>query len=340
MAEKQVMQKYNNYALLPHPLIWLNMRKALISLTLLVIAALTGALLGCARQAEPLRDARQALGTIVSVTAWPADNANAESLTAIDSAYSAMSAVEGVLNVHDPDSVIATIPAGSESLPAEASAIISAVERLGVEQYFSPHLFEVVALYDFEGEGRVPTETELRAALIRPRYDFGGAAKGLALDEAASVLARSPAIGAALVSAGSTTITTGEKPDGSPWRIGVEHPREPGQTIAAITARGEISVSTSGDYQRYFMRDEVRYHHILDPTTGRPAQGLRSLTVVGEIPGLDSDILSTALFVMGQKAATTYARKHGLGLVLVTDQGETLIVDGPAEATWQITQPD
>lgn len=309
-------------------------------ITLLVVAALTGALLGCARSPEPLRDAREALGTIVSVTVYPAENGEEESLTAIDSAYSAMSAVESVLNVHDPDSVIAATPVGSESLPAEAAAIISATQRLGVERYFSPYLFEVVALYDFEGTGRVPTETELRAALNRPRYDFGGAAKGLALDESIDALARSPAIEAALVTAGSTTITTGEKPDGSPWRIGVEHPRDPAQTIAAITARGAISVSTSGDYQRYFIHNGTRYHHILDPRTGLPVQGLRSLTVVGEIPGLDSDILSTALFVMGQEAAAAYARKHGLGLVLVTGQGETLIVDGPAEATWQITQED
>ena len=332
------MQKYNNYALLPHPLIWPKMRKTPIGLTLLVIAALTSALLGCARSPEPLRDGRQALGTIVSITAWPAENAREESLAAIDSAYSAMGAVEGVLNVHDPDSAIAALPAGSEDLPAEASAIISAVERLGVERYFSPYLFEVVALYDFEGEGRVPAKDELRAALDKPRYDFGGAAKGLALDEAAAVLARSRAIEAALVTAGSTTLTTGEKPDGSPWRIGVEHPRDPAQTIAAITARGAISVSTSGDYQRYFVRNDIRYHHILDPETGLPAQGLRSLTVVGEIPGLDSDILSTALFVMGREAATAYAREHGLGLVLVTDQGETLVVDGPTEAIWQITR--
>jgi len=306
--------------------------------TLLIVVALAGALLGCTRPPEPLRDAREALGTIVSVTAYPAESGEEESLAAIDSAYSAMLAVEKVLDAHDPDSVIAATPVGSESLPVEAAAIISAVQRLGVDRYFSPYLFEVVALYDFEDEGRVPTETELRAALERPRYDFGGAAKGLALDEAINELARSPAIEAALVTAGSTTITTGKKPDGSLWRIGVEHPRDPAQTIAAITARGTISVSTSGDYQRYFVRNEIRYHHILAPETGLPARGLRSLTVVGEIPGLDSDILSTALFVMGQEAATAYARKHGLGLVIVTGQGETLVVDGPAEATWQVTR--
>jgi thiamine biosynthesis lipoprotein len=94
--------------------------------------------------------------------------------------------------------------------------------------------------------------------------------------------------------------------------------------VAIITGEptGTLNVSTSGDYQLYFERDGVRYHHILDPATGQPARGLRSLTVFGHLSGLDADILSTALFVAGRDSALAYAREHGVGLYLVDDRGE------------------
>ncbi|MDZ4178902.1 MAG: FAD:protein FMN transferase, partial [Coriobacteriia bacterium] len=205
-----------------------------------------------------------------------------------------------------------------------------------VREYFSPQLRGVTAAWAFESGGQVPSAGELAAALTDPRYDFGGAAKGLALDEAAATLLDSRVVDAALITAGSTTVTLGSKPDGEPWRIGVEHPREPGETIATIESPGTISVSTSGDYQRFFERDGARYHHILDPATGLPARGLQSLTVIGEIPGLASDILSTALFVAGPDVAISYAEENGLGLVLVDDEGRIQIVPGPDNASWTI----
>lgn len=310
-----------------------------------IVVALLAALLaltttGCARTPQPTLDARNALGTVVSVTAYPAQGAeDAEALRpAINSAYERMLEVELALNVHDPDSAIARYNAEGGSVPPEAEAILAAIERLGVGAYFSPHLLEVVALYDFEGERNVPSPDELATALASRRYDFGGAAKGLALDQAAEELSASPDIQAALLTAGSTTITLGGKPDGSPWRIGIEDPRDPETTFASIETRVDLTVSTSGDYQRYFERSGVRYHHILDPATGLPASGLRSLTVVGEISALDSDILSTALFVMGPSAAEDYARSHGLGLVMVTSDDEVIVIEGPTGVEWTITE--
>jgi len=82
----------------------------------------------------------------------------------------------------------------------------------------------------------------------------------------------------------------------------------------------------------------VLYHHILHPATGKPARGLRSLTVVGGETGLDSDILSTALFVMGVDRAEAYAREHGLGLFIVDDEGRTRIVPGPEGVAFSIEE--
>jgi thiamine biosynthesis lipoprotein len=159
--------------------------------------------------------------------------------------------------------------------------------------------------------------------------DFGGAAKGLGLDRAAAALRGEAGVEAAIISAGSTTIAMGSKPDETPWKIGIEDPRDPETVIAVVESAGDVIVSTSGDYQRYFEDDGTRYHHILDPTSGMPAPGTRSLTVVGTTSGLDSDILSTALFVMGPERARAYAEREGLGLYVIDDEGRTLVTPGP-----------
>lgn len=300
--------------------------------TLLMLAA-------CGPRSEPVQDTREALGTVVSLTLYGSDT-KAMRGTA-DSAYVAMAEVEAELDVHAPTSAISRVNAADtpefEALPESAETVLGTICALEVREWFSPQLFATLELWDFEGAGHVPTDEELTSALADLRYDFGGAAKGLAIDEAAVALREGGAVDAALISSGSTTLAFGTKPDGEPWRIGVEDPRNPEVVVATIEARGDIAVSTSGDYQRAFERDGVRYHHILDPATGLPARGLRSLTVIGDIPGLDSDILSTALFVAGQHAATSYAEAHGLGLVLVDEQDRTHIVPGPKSATWQVS---
>lgn len=322
-------------------------------------------LTGCDRAPEPVMDSREALGTVVAITAYPADDAeDAATQAGLDDAYDAMAWIEKALDAYDPDSTVAKINSSSEgTLPPEALEILESRETLGVTEEFSPYLLEVIRLYDFEGTGTVPPAGKLHRAVLAVNgwtldgayvrngahsrrsfvdafpsgLDFGGAAKGLALDDAATAL-QSAQVDAALITAGSTTITFGEKPDGEPWRIGVEDPRDPDAIIATVEAPAGVTVSTSGDYQRFFEVDGVRYHHILDPRTGEPARGMRSLTVVGADTGLDSDILSTALFVMGPDKATTYAEEHDLGLVIVDDEGRVQIVPGPANASWEIVE--
>jgi thiamine biosynthesis lipoprotein len=174
-----------------------------------------------------------------------------------------------------------------------------------------------------------PTGTVSRLATAA--LDFGGAAKGLAIDRAMSRMRETPGVRALMITAGSSTQVWGAKPDGTPWRIGVEDPRETGRTIAIIgsSGPGPMNVSTSGDYQLFFERDGVRYHHILDPATGRPARGLRSLTVYGSLTGLDADILSTALFVMGPSGLREAAQTHRIGIYAVDDRGRVIAFSAP-----------
>lgn len=372
--------------------------RALSAIGLVLLAATIAATVtGCSKTSEPIVESREALGTVVGITAYPVasadDSATAE---AVEKAYTDMRVAEIALDAYatqlwidsrfelgyDPEperyaqSIVSfnTNPFLWRVLPAQAERLIERIDSLGVSKQFSPGLFEVIALYGFEESGTVPAEETLAYAveiastfrtrmtvgareatfetsstatppaladdpvwsIPRAGIDLGGAAKGYAIDQAVDALQTSEVIDAALVTAGSTTATFGEKPDGEPWRVGVEHPREPEKLTATIEGSGAFTVSTSGDYQRYFERDGVRYHHILDPADGKPARGIQSLTVVGVINAADSDILSTALFVMGLEDATTYAEEHDLGLVVVDDQGQVHVVPGPEGRNWEI----
>jgi len=172
-------------------------------------------------------------------------------------------------------------------------------------------------------------------ASTRPGLDFGGASKGLAIDRAMARLRRTRGVTGAMISAGSSTQVWGAKGDGEHWRIGIEDPRETGTVLAVIGAEAPaapVNISTSGDYQLFFERDGIRYHHILDPATGRPARGLRSLTVYGAMSGLDADILSTALFVMGPNAAKEWADRNHVGIYAVDDRGRVVVVSAPKDA--------
>jgi thiamine biosynthesis lipoprotein len=323
-------------------------------ITALALALLLLAPAGCSRADEPVTVSGLALGTIVTIEVYGADRAAAEN--AAHDAYAAISAVERELDAYSATSTIAAInadPFDWHRLPPDALLIDSAVERLGVSGSFSPYMLGVVRLYDFGGADHVPTEGELSAALMTasmpehdgerfrfvgissstavPGLDYGGAAKGLALDAARESL-RVASVSGALITAGSTTLTLGSKPDGTPWRIGVEDPRDPNIVRLVAEWTGEATLSTSGDYQQYFEVDGIRYHHILDPETGTPARGTRSLTVVGRISGTDSDILSTALFVGGPDAALAYAKAHGIGVYIIDSEGRTHIAPAPADS--------
>jgi len=308
----------------------------------LIASALLFPITGCSSQAQPDITTRDVLGTAVTITAYAANTTDSSKATG--RAFAAMSAVERELSPYDTSSTIAAFnraPLSSHPLPPDALAIVARVKALGVEAQFSPALFGVTALYDFGGVGTVPSDSTLRSAIDAartfrtapdgtaafgsgqttgtPGLDFGGASKGLALDRAAIALAGRPV----LLTAGSSTLAFGAKPDGEPWRVGIEDPREVGRVLEVVSSAATLSVSTSGDYQTYFEHDGVRYHHILDPLTGRPARGLRSLTVFGTMSALDADILSTALFVMGRQKAIAYAGEHHVGIFLVDDTGAT-----------------
>ena len=139
--------------------------------------------------------------------------------------------------------------------------------------------------------------------------DFGALAKGYAADLCRTRIEEDGL--SAILSLGGNIQTVGAKPDGSPWVVGVQDPNNAGRYALTLRLSGAKAAVTSGDYQRYFEQDGVRYCHILDPKTLAPVRGsLRAVTVVAE-SGLRADALSTALFVLGREAGESLWRKLG-----------------------------
>ena len=131
--------------------------------------------------------------------------------------------------------------------------------------------------------------------------DLGAIAKGYAADEVIAMLAAN-GVKTAVVDLGGNVLTFGAKPDGSPWRIGLQDPDPAvprGSHIGMLEFRGSRAVVTSGTYERFFVRDGTRYHHILDTTTGRPVQnGLVAVTIVTD-RSIIADGYSTLVFALG-----------------------------------------
>jgi len=214
---------------------------------------------------------------------------------------------------------------------------------------FDPTIGAVSALWGFGEEGgHIPEAKALKAALATVSYhrlaveqkrarllypetrlDLGGIAKGFAVDRAADLLAKAGVKGA-IVNAGGDIRLFGERPGGGPWHIGIQHPRNPEELLTKLDVT-DTAVVTSGDYERFFLKDGVRYHHILDPKTGQPARGCQSVTVVTK-SAMRADALATAAFVLGPERGMAFLKEaHVQQAIIVTTDGT--VVRGPSGPT-------
>ncbi|MCI9578936.1 MAG: FAD:protein FMN transferase [Oscillibacter sp.] len=221
----------------------------------------------------------------------------------------------------------------------------------------------VVSAWGFAGgaEYRVPPQEELDRLLelvdgsavkvngqtvtLGPgqSIDLGAVAKGCAADRILEVL-QEYEVPRANISLGGNVLAWGDRPDGTPWRVGIQDPARVGEpnAFAGVLELTDAFAVTSGGYQRYFEQGGKTYHHIIDPATGHPADsGLRSVTVTAPAARKDDwngtmcDAFSTALFVMGEEKALEFWRERGAGgafdLVLVTEDGRVVVTEGLAD---------
>lgn len=159
--------------------------------------------------------------------------------------------------------------------------------------------------------------------------DLGAVGKGIACDVVQDYLKKQKKVSGAVIAVGGSILLYGSKADGSNWNVAVQNPRgQDGEAMGVLSLSGTTNVSTSGDYEKYFMQDGKRYHHILDPSTGYPADsGLISVTIVSD-SGLLSDGLSTACFVLGKEKGEKLLETYGAEGVFIDQNKKVTVTKG------------
>ncbi|WP_116808931.1 FAD:protein FMN transferase [Steroidobacter cummioxidans] len=289
------------------------------------------------------------MGTRIAVELWATDRAQGNA--AVEAVLAEMRRVDEAMSTYKPTSELSIVNARAAQEPIKISGelfdlLTTALEYSRItDGAFDITYASVGYLYDFRKHVR-PDEKQIAAALpginyrhveldkknstvhfARPgvRIDLGGIGKGHAVDRGIAIL-QARGIDHALVTAGGDSRIIGDR-FGNPWVVGIRHPDRKDQVIARIPLE-DAALSTSGDYERYFDENGVRYHHILDPKTGRSASKVRSATIIGPT-ATRTDGLSKTAFVLGpEKAIEIYNRLDDIDAVLVTPQGKVLYTKG------------
>lgn len=320
-------------------------------------------LTGCAKffpvekeepSAQSTSDTREifAMDTVMTVTAYgdqakEAVQAAAEEIDRLDALFSVGNASSDITRLNENTSVVVS---------GETCELIRRSKELyqSTEGALNIAVYPLMEAWGFtNGEYRVPDQKEIDAILTcmdveaiscnentgevtlseRMGIDLGAIAKGYTSARLMGIFT-SYDITSAIVSLGGNVQALGNKPDGTKWRVAVENPfSEDRETYAGILEIKDKAVITSGAYERYFEQEGKRYHHIIDPATGYPAEnGLASVTIVSG-DGTLADALSTALFVMGKDKALAYWKEHAdeFDVILIEDDGKMTITEGLRE---------
>ena len=294
----------------------------------LIVFVILAALLltGCSGTA-PITQQTYAMDTLMTFTVWSKDG-----YYITEALSSLMDQLESEWSATDNKSIISKLNRGETvELDDEQKAFLEQVEALSVRTRgaFDPKLYSVSEAWGFfGGDTKVPSAEMLETALKDEKWDLGAAVKGYAGQQAVALL-EELGVERALLNLGGNVQTFGQKKDGSPWQIGIEDPDGSQVNLGVLSVEGTASIVTSGDYERYIELDGKRYHHIMDPETGCPAEsGLRSVTVISR-DGLTADALSTALFVMGlEEGAEFWRESDDFEAVFVLTTGEIYASEG------------
>lgn len=321
----------------------MNEKKIRLGLFILFILVLTG----CQTQKFPYEmaadQAEQLLGTIITAKAY---GANAQE--ALNLAFNRVGEIENKMSRYLTDSEVDLINqnAGKKAVPISEDTFFVIQSALDYAEKtdgaLNPVIGNISQLWGIGTEdAKIPTQDELNMFLPhldyqqliltqdpytakltsdKMRLDLGAIAKGYAADEMARILSEN-GITSALLNLGGNVVVLGEKPDHTPWTIGIQDPTQKNRgEIAGIIKAKDISVVTSGSYERYFEKNGIRYHHIIDPATGYPAQnGVISSTIITQSSTL-ADALSTAIYILGKdKGLDLIESLSNVEAVIITD---------------------
>jgi thiamine biosynthesis lipoprotein len=313
-----------------------------------LLAWLLFALAGCARQEQVVHVRGHVFGTQVEVSIYGETEERAQQLG--NEVLREFDRLHHKFHAWQPSQLTALNDAiaRGESYQADEEMVhlLQSAARLSAQSgnLFNPAIGHLIRLWGFQSSdihGQGPSQADIRhwvkanPTLADLRYegtrissvnpavmiDLGGYAKGYALDRAALIL-RAAHVKAALVNTGGNMIAIGQ-PGARPWRVGIRDPRGDG-ALASVELHDNEAIGTSGDYQRYFMKNGKRHPHIIDPRTGQTTDTVASVTIVasgGSEPGLRSDGHSKPLFVAGPAHWREMAGRLGLEEVLLVDAG-------------------
>ncbi len=282
------------------------------------------------------------MGTAIHVELWGEDERDAQ--CAITAVMDEMHRIDHTMSPHKPESELSRInrDAAREAVPLSAE-MYRLIERALEFSRFSDGAFDISFasvgnLYDYRA-GTAPSAQALARGLaaigwqhliLDPktrslrfgregmRIDLGGFAKGHAVDNAVAILGEL-GVRHAIVSAGGDSRVLGDR-RGRPWSVAIRDPRREGGVVAVLPLE-DTAISTSGDYERYFERDSVRCHHLIDPRSGRSPDALRSVTILAP-DGLTAEGLSKTVFVLGaQRGLELIESLDGVDAVVVDAQG-------------------
>jgi thiamine biosynthesis lipoprotein len=291
------------------------------------------------------------MGAPVQLSAYTTREADA--VAAFEAAFAEFDRLDALLSVWKEGSDVLRLNASAGERPVSVSADTFEVLRQAIQAGdWTNGKFDItfgalaeVWKFDHDQDNRIPTPGEIAARLplvdyrnvvidekartvyIRKRgvrVHLGGIGKGFAVDHAVTIL-RSRGFTDFMVQSGGDMYVAGRRGD-RPWRLGIRDPRA-AATFATLDL-SDSTLSTSGDYERFFMQDGVRYHHLLDPDSGRPAQGARSVTIVAK-SATQADWLSTGVFVSGPEAGMALIeRLPDVEGVIVTARNQVLVSSG------------
>ncbi len=310
------------------------------------------AFISCAeKERGPVVRQSTVMETFVTVTVYDEDPSLDHINMLVDSVFGEMSRIEGMMTDYSDTSQVGRINKGAAKDTVTISEELAQLIRRSLEYSresegsFDISIGPLVKGWDFlDSDPKPPTPLQIRTmrrlvdynkVMIEGnrvwlegramRIDLGGIAKGYAVDRSLDILERN-GIHRAIVDLGGNlgVLWDGTKPlESEVAEILIRHPRKEGKFFGSFRMGGG-GVSTSGDYQRYFISGGVRYHHILDPATGYPAVDVVSVTILAD-DATTADALSTMIFVLGRERGMEYIRSHdGVEGMIVWEEGDHL----------------